>query len=57
MFPVGAFRRSLLARAPMQQGIGGGMSPRDRLIQQMKEKQRKGMLNDPAVYPLMAIGA
>lgn len=54
----GAFRRSLLARAPMQQGFGPGcMSPRDRLIQQMKERQRKGMLNDPAVYPLMAIGA
>lgn len=54
----GAFRRILLARTPMQQGVGpGGMSPRDRLIQQMKERQRKGMLSDPAVYPLMAIGA
>ena len=52
-----AFRRSLVARGPMQQGIGGGMSPRDRLIQQMKDKQRKGMVSDPAVYPLMGIGA
>ncbi len=51
-----AFRRSLAARAPMQ-GYGGGMPARDRLIREMKEKQRKGMLQDPATYPLMAIGA
>jgi len=39
------------------QGYGGGMPARDRLIREMKEKQRKGMLQDPATYPLMAIGA
>lgn len=50
-----AFRRSLLARGPMQGGIGGGMSPRDRLIQQVKAKQQKGMVSDPATYPLIAI--
>lgn len=53
----GAFRRSLLARAPMQ-GYGNGMTPRDRLIEEMKKRRgKKGMLKDPAVYPLMAIGA
>lgn len=56
MFSV-AFRRSLMARAPMQ-GYGNGITPRDRLIKKMKKWQgKKGMLKDPAVYPLMAIGA
>lgn len=44
-----AFRRSVMARA--------ALSPRDRLIEAMREKrlQQKGMLRDPAVYPLIAI--
>jgi hypothetical protein len=56
MFSAAAFRRSLAARAPMKSpSYQGGLSPRDRLIREVKERQRKGMLQDPATYPLMAI--
>lgn len=43
-----AFSRSIPARAPLG-------SPRDRLIKAMKQQQKSGMLQDPAVYPLIAI--